>query len=44
MLFATATIGALFKFGDLGDWLGWVTKVDEGLLIAASFLCQRQSA
>lgn len=43
MLFAAVTIASFLKWGDMHDGLGWVTKVDEVLLIISTFLYQRQS-
>jgi hypothetical protein len=42
IVFTAVTIAAFLKWGDMHDPLGWVTKVDEALLIISTFLYQRQ--
>ena len=43
MGFALLTILAFFRFGDMGDIVGWITKIDESLLVVALWMHLRKS-
>lgn len=43
MGFTLLTILAFFQFGDMGDIMGWITKIDESLLVVALWLHLRKS-